>query len=138
MPGAFRSSETTFPCENPTKARTNASARPGDTYTLFSGILSSFAEFGAVVCQYSCIYRPPGHWTIASRPMGSGNGATTTSAPLAFADWIAVSMSVTRYPVRSTPNGYGIGVVKPNTENVPPGVDPACHIVLLGVGVIVN
>src|SRR5215471_7903249 len=31
MPGAFRSSETILPCEKPTKARTNASARPGDT-----------------------------------------------------------------------------------------------------------
>jgi hypothetical protein len=57
---------------------------------------------------------------------------------LAFADRIAVSMSVTRYPVRSSPNGYGIGVVKPNTENVPIDVNTARHIVLLGVGVIVN
>ena len=57
---------------------------------------------------------------------------------LAFADRIAVSMSVTRYPVRSSPNGYGIGVVKPNAENVPTGVNTACHIVVLGVGVIVK
>jgi hypothetical protein len=28
--------------------------------------------------------------------------------------------------------------VKPNTENVPTGVNTACQFVLLGVGVIVN
>jgi hypothetical protein len=32
----------------------------------------------------------------------------------------------------------GIGVVKPNTANVPTGVNTASHIVLLGVGVTVN
>ncbi len=25
----------------------------------------------AVVCQYNCIFTPPGHWMMASRPIGS-------------------------------------------------------------------
>lgn len=36
-------SETTFPPEKATKSRTSASARPVETYTLFSGTVCSFA-----------------------------------------------------------------------------------------------
>src|SRR5438876_11578543 len=74
---------------------------------------------------------------IASRPARSSNGATSTSAPVARAARTAVAMSLTRYPLRSTPNGYGVGVVKPKTEMVPKGVNINCEIVLLGVGVTV-
>src|SRR5690606_41913686 len=72
-----------------------------------------------------------------SRPIGSGKGATSTSAPAACAAFTAASMSVTRYPVRSAPNGYGIGVLKPNSETVPTGVCRSCDVALLGVGVTV-
>lgn len=34
--------------------------------------------------------------------------------------------------------GYGIGALKPNTENVPTGVKTNWDIVLLGVGVTVK
>jgi hypothetical protein len=44
-------------------------------------------------------------------------------------------MSVTKYPVLSPPNGYGMGVVNPNAEIVPTGVKINCEKVLLGVGV---
>ena len=44
-------------------------------------------------------------------------------------------MSLTKYPVRSRPYGYGTGVVKPNAEIVPTGVKINCEKVLLGVGV---
>ena len=44
-------------------------------------------------------------------------------------------MSVTKYPVRSTPYGYGTGVVKPNAEIEPTGVKINCEKVVLGVGV---
>src|SRR5260370_40651842 len=47
-------------------------------------------------------------------------------------------MSATRYPVRSEPNGYGIGVLKPKTDKVPTGVSTNCDIVLLEVGVTVK
>ena len=40
-------------------------------------------------------------------------------------------MSVTRYPVRSKPNGYGIGVLKPKTDTEPTGVRTNCDMVLL-------
>src|SRR5580700_7883408 len=73
-----------------------------------------------------------------SRPIGSGNGATITSAPSAFAALTAASKSVTRYPVRSAPNGYGTGVLNPNTDSEPTGVRTSCDIVSLGVGVTVN
>jgi len=43
-------------------------------------------------------------------------------------------MSVTRHPVRSSPNGNGIGVWNANTENVPAGVSRNCNTVLLGTG----
>src|SRR5258705_14022391 len=78
---------------------------------------------------------PPGHWITASCPIGSLNGVTSTSAPVCRAARIAVSMSVTKYPVRSTPYGYGTGVEKPNAEIVPTGVQINCENVLLGVGV---
>src|SRR5439155_24991681 len=81
---------------------------------------------------------PPGHWTMASRPIGSSNGATMTSAPHARAARTAASISITRYPVRSTPHGYGTGVLKPNTDSVPTGVRTTWVIVLLGVGVTVK
>jgi hypothetical protein len=35
-------------------------------------------------------------------------------------------------------NGYGMGVLKPNTDIDPTGVNTNCDIVLLGVGVTVN
>jgi len=44
-------------------------------------------------------------------------------------------MSDTKYPVRSTPNGYGTGVVNPNADIVPTGVKINSEKVLLGVGV---
>src|ERR1700688_3895767 len=75
---------------------------------------------------------------IASRPIGSLKGATKTSAPVALAARIASSISVTRYPVRSNPNGYGTGVLNPNTDTVPAGVMTSCDMVLLGVGVTVK
>src|ERR1700682_2751601 len=78
---------------------------------------------------------PPGHCITASCPIGSLNGVTSISAPVCRAARIAVPMSATKYPVRSTPYGYGTGVVKPNTENVPTGVKINCENVLLGVGV---
>src|SRR5438046_1947036 len=78
---------------------------------------------------------PPGHWITASCPIGSSNGVTSISAPVCRAARIAVPMSVTKYPVRSTPYGYRTGVVKPNTDIVPTGVKINCEKVLLGVGV---
>src|SRR5260370_21937280 len=78
---------------------------------------------------------PPGHWITASCPIGSLNGVTSISAPACRAARIAVSMSVTKYPVRSTPYGYGTGVVKPNAEIVPTGVKINCEKDLLGRGV---
>jgi hypothetical protein len=44
-------------------------------------------------------------------------------------------MSVTKYPVRSRPYGYGTGVSKPKADIVPTGVKTNCERVLLGVGV---
>src|SRR5580658_46691 len=74
---------------------------------------------------------------ITSIPIGSSNGVTMTSAPAARADLRAAFMSVTRYPVRSAPKGYGMGVVNPKTEIVQTGVKINCEKVLLGVGVTV-
>src|SRR4029077_199911 len=75
---------------------------------------------------------------IASRPIGSSNGLTRTSAPAARAARVAPARSVTRYPVRSNPNGYGTGVLNPNTDTVPTGVMTSCDMVRLGVGVTVK
>src|ERR1700683_4270633 len=66
--------------------------------------------------------------------MASLNGSTITSAPAARAVRIACSISVTRYPVRSCPNGNGIGVSNANTERVPTGVQTYCISALLGTG----
>src|SRR5215467_1703286 len=84
------------------------------------------------------MFTPPGHWITASLPIGSSNGLTRTSAPSACAARTAASRLVTRYPVRSAPNGYGTGVLNPKTERVPAGVSTSCDIVLLGVGVTVK
>src|ERR1700685_1901116 len=81
---------------------------------------------------------PPGHWIIASRPIGSLKGVTHTSAPDARALIIAASRSLTRYPVRSDPNGNGMGVLKPKTEIMPTGVMTNCERVWLDVGVTVT
>src|SRR5437660_12862864 len=78
---------------------------------------------------------PPGHWITASCPIGSSNGVTRISAPVCRAARIAVPMSVTKYPVRSTPYGYGTGVVKPNADVMPTGVQINCEKVLLGGGI---
>src|SRR5277367_1359809 len=78
---------------------------------------------------------PPGHWITASCPIGSLNGVTSISAPVCRAARIAVPISVTKYPVRSMPYGYGTGVMKPNAEIVPTGVKINCEKVVLGVGV---
>src|SRR5579862_8272555 len=75
---------------------------------------------------------------MTSRPIGSLNWVTRTSAPAARAALMASSKSVTRYPVRSAPKGYGMGVLKPKTETVPAGVNTSWDIALLGVGVWVN
>jgi len=66
------------------------------------------------------------------------NGWTMMSAPAETAARRAPSMSLTRYPVRSLPNGYGIGVVNAKTESAPTGDVINRHSVLLGVGVTVS
>src|SRR5580693_2337314 len=101
-------------------------------------MVSSVLYEGAVVCQYSCVLMPPGHWMMASFPIGSLKGATMRSAPVERATRTAASRSVTRQPVRSRPNGYGMGVLKPKTDMDPTGVSTNCDIVLLGVGVTVK
>jgi hypothetical protein len=47
-------------------------------------------------------------------------------------------MPVTSQPVRSLPNGYGIGVRKPKTESAPTGEVIKRQQVRLGVGVTVK
>src|ERR1700689_3320514 len=58
---ALESSLKTLPWENSRKPRVNASARSGDTYTRFSGIVWSAGYDGEAVCQYNCMFTPPGH-----------------------------------------------------------------------------
>src|ERR1022692_4667572 len=70
----------------------------------------------------------------ASSPIGSLKGSTMTSAPAARAALTAWSMSVTRYPVRSCPNGKGTGVWYAKTDSAPTGVNMYCISVLLATG----
>src|SRR5271169_5373685 len=70
----------------------------------------------------------------ASSPIASLNGSTMTSAPAERAASIALSISVTRYPVRSCPKGNGIGVWNAKTDRVPAEVHKYWNSVLLGTG----
>src|ERR1700683_5150455 len=98
-------------------------------------MVCSFSYDGGVVCEYSCMLTPPGHWITTSRPIGSGNGATIMSAPSASAVRTAASRSTTRYPVRSPPKGKGIGDLNPNMDKVPTGERTNRSTFSLGVGV---
>ena len=91
-----------------------------------------------MVCQYSCMFTPPGHWMTASLPIGSSNGLTRTSAPSALScphRGVEVGHQIAR---ALGAEGYGTGVLNPKTDTVPAGVNTSCDIVLLGVGVTVK
>ena len=79
---------------------------------------------------------PPGHWITASRPIGSGNGATGTGARVLggvdgrvhVLDEIAGPLGAER---------IGNGRYEGEDESEPAGVCTAAKVALLGVGVTV-